>query len=121
MVFIENNVSYKLVGFGTIRIKMFDRVVRTFINVRHVSELKKNLISLCTLESIFCSFKAEGGTLGVCKGTLIVMKGKKTSGLYSLQGSTVTSATTLSLMSDSKVTRLWHMWLRHISEKELSK
>jgi hypothetical protein len=33
-----------LVGVGTVRIKMYDGVVRT-CSVRHVPELRKNLIS----------------------------------------------------------------------------
>ena len=72
-----NNVAYEVVGIGTIKIKMFDRIVRTLTDVRLVLELKKNLISLSTLNSINRGFKAEGGALRVCKGALVVMKEKK--------------------------------------------
>ena len=37
-------------GVGTIRVRMFDGVVRTLSNVKYVLELKKNLISLDYLE-----------------------------------------------------------------------
>lgn len=110
-----------MVGIGTIRIKMFDGVVRTLTNIKHVPELKKNLISLGMLDSIRCSFKAEGGAMRVSKGALVVMKGKKTSSLYILQGSMVTGAVVVSSMFDSNGTRLWHMRLEHISERGLSK
>lgn len=49
-VFMGNNSTCKIVGVGTIRIKMYDGVVRTLIGVRHNPNLKKNLISLGTLQ-----------------------------------------------------------------------
>jgi hypothetical protein len=52
IVFMGNNVSCKTDGIGSIKIKMFDGVVRTLIEVRHVPELKKNLISLGVLDSM---------------------------------------------------------------------
>ena len=43
-VFLENNKSYKVVGVGTIRIKIYNGVIRTLTNVRHVPYLKKKSI-----------------------------------------------------------------------------
>ena len=45
IVYMGNNVTCKTVGIGSIRIKMYDGIVRTLTNVRHVPELRKNLIS----------------------------------------------------------------------------
>ncbi|RVW44318.1 Retrovirus-related Pol polyprotein from transposon TNT 1-94 [Vitis vinifera] len=42
-----------------------------------------------TLDSNRCTYKAKGGVLRISKGALVVMKGKKINGLYTLQGSTV--------------------------------
>ncbi|RVX05834.1 Retrovirus-related Pol polyprotein from transposon TNT 1-94 [Vitis vinifera] len=42
-----------------------------------------------TLDSNGCTYKAEGGVLRISKGALVVMKGKKINGLYTLKGSTV--------------------------------
>ncbi|KAG8474295.1 hypothetical protein CXB51_034132 [Gossypium anomalum] len=50
VVLIGNNASCKIVGVGTIKVKTFDGVVRTLSEVRHVPELKRNLISLSTLD-----------------------------------------------------------------------
>ena len=36
----------KMARVGTIRMRMYDGVIHTLSNVNHVSELKKNLISL---------------------------------------------------------------------------
>ena len=50
-----------------------------------------------------------------------MMKGKKVNTLYILQGSTVTSDVAVSMSEDLDLdtTRLWHMWLRHMSERGL--
>ncbi|GJR45460.1 retrovirus-related pol polyprotein from transposon TNT 1-94 [Tanacetum coccineum] len=45
-VLMGNDAPCKVVGIGTIQIKMFDGTVRTLKDVRHVPELKKKSISL---------------------------------------------------------------------------
>ena len=49
-VLMGNNSSCKIVGIETVKIKMFDSIVRTFTNVKHVTDLKRKLISLSTLD-----------------------------------------------------------------------
>lgn len=44
-----NNASYKIVCIRLVRNKMFAGIVRMLSNVRHVPDLKQNLISLSTL------------------------------------------------------------------------
>ncbi|KAL5857001.1 hypothetical protein ACOSQ3_004459 [Xanthoceras sorbifolium] len=58
----------------------------------------------------------------VAKGSLIVMKAEKIGKLYILKGSIVTDAAAVSTssLSDSDVTKLWHMRLGHMSERGLS-
>ncbi|KAG8481529.1 hypothetical protein CXB51_026324 [Gossypium anomalum] len=91
VVLMGNNASCKIAGVGTIKVKMFDGVVRTLSDVRYVPELKRNLISLSTLDSKGYRYTAESGVLKISKGSLVVMKGqRKTAKLYVLQGSTVT-------------------------------
>ncbi|KAG8503721.1 hypothetical protein CXB51_001724 [Gossypium anomalum] len=127
VVLMGNNASCKIAGVGTIKVKMFDGVVRTFSDVRHVSELKRNLISLSTLDSKGYRYTAESGVLKISKGSLVVMKRqRKIAKLYVLQGSTVTrdAAVASSSLSDDDITKLWHMRLEHMSENgmvELSK
>ena len=53
---------------------MFDGVVRTLCDVRHVPKVEKNLISLDTLNSNSYGYKSEGGVMKVTKGTIVVMK-----------------------------------------------
>jgi hypothetical protein len=44
VVLMGNVVSCKTIGIGIIRIKMFEGIVRTLIDVMHILELKNNLI-----------------------------------------------------------------------------
>ncbi|KAK3038286.1 hypothetical protein RJ639_029874 [Escallonia herrerae] len=118
-VLMGNNVTCKVVGIGSIQIRMHDGIVRTLTDVRHVPELRKNLISLGMLDSNGCSYRATGGVMRIMKGALVVMKGLKQNSLYLLQGSTVIGAAAVASSSDidSDTTKLWHMRLGHMSER----
>ena len=75
VVLMRNNASCKIAGIGTVIIKMFDGVVRTLGDVRHVLNLKRNLILLSILDSKWYKHTSEGGVLKVSKGVLVVVKG----------------------------------------------
>ena len=60
-ILMGSDVSCKVAGIGNIRIKMFDGVVRTLCDVRHVLDLQKNLISLGTLNYNEFSYKSTSG------------------------------------------------------------
>ena len=53
-VLMGNDHACEIVGVGTVRIKMHDGVVRTLTGVRHIPDLRKNLISLGSLDSNGC-------------------------------------------------------------------
>ena len=90
VVHMGNNAQYNVTGISTLKIKNHDGVARTLSNVRHVPDLKRNLISLGTLESKGCKYSVEGGVLKVSKGGRILLKGLRQEGLYVLQASTMT-------------------------------
>ena len=50
-ILMGNKASCKVASIGTGHIKMFDGVVCTLYEVRHVLDLKRNLISLSTLDA----------------------------------------------------------------------
>lgn len=118
-VLMGNNVPCKVIGKGTVQIKMHDGIVRVLTDVRHVPDLKKNLISLGTLESMGCKYTAEGGVLKVLRNALVVMKACRSGRLYILQGSTIIGTAAVST-TELNTTKLWHMRLGHMSEKGLS-
>ncbi|CAN1182465.1 Retrovirus-related Pol polyprotein from transposon TNT 1-94 [Linum perenne] len=126
-ILMGDNSSCKVAEIGSVQIKMFDGAVRTLTDVRHIPDLKRNLISLSTLDSKGYKYTGEGGVLKVSTGSLVVMKGDmKAANLYHLRGSTVAgkAATISNSLSDSDATNFWHMRFGHMSEAgmtELSK
>ena len=85
-----NDVSCKVIRIGIVRVKMFDGVVRTLSDVRHILESRKNLISLETLDSHGYCYKSEGGLMKTRKGVMVVMKGNKlSSNIYRLLGTMI--------------------------------
>ena len=86
-----NNATCKVASSATVHIKMFNGVVRTLSDIRHVPDLKRNLISLSTLDAKGYKYTGEGGVLKISKGALVVMKGhQKTTMLYVQQGYIIT-------------------------------
>ena len=66
-ILMGSDVSCKVAGIGNIRIKMFDGVVRALCDVRHIPDLRKNLISLGTLDCNGFSNKSTSGVMKVSK------------------------------------------------------
>jgi len=121
-VLMGNNMTCKVVGIGTVRIKMYDGVVRTLSDVLHMPDLKKNLLSLGIFDSQGYKYTSEGGVLTISKGALVFIKGKMVNGFYMLQGNTIVGFAAISSSSDSDSdnTYLWHMRLGHMSEAGMS-
>ena len=112
-----NDASCRVIGMGNIKVKMFDSVIRMWCDVRHVPDLRKDLISLGTLDSNGFSYKYANGVMKLSKGVLTVMKGQKLAGnIYKLMVTTIVGgAATVEPELDS--TALWHMRLGHIGER----
>ncbi|KAE8721016.1 hypothetical protein F3Y22_tig00017599pilonHSYRG00003 [Hibiscus syriacus] len=88
-VYLGEDQCCNIVGIGDIRIKMYDGSFRTLCGVRHIPDLKKNLISFGTLHKNDFIPKADEyrETIRIVKGAFTVMKGKMTAGnIYRLLG-----------------------------------
>ena len=83
-VLLGNNNPCKVICMSSMRIKTHDGLEMILSNVRHVLELKQNLISLGMLDDYGFSWKGEKVILKVFKGSLMVMKGVKDNGIYFL-------------------------------------
>ena len=81
-----DNSPCKIEGIGSIRIKMFDGIIRTLTDVRYIPKMKRNLISMSALDAKGYKYSGGDSVLKVTKGSLIVMKGdlSSTNGLYYL-------------------------------------
>ena len=118
-VLLGNNISCSVVGIGTVAINMFDGMTRTLKEVRHVLDLKRNLISLGTLDESGYIFKAENGKLTISKCVMVVMKGQKRNGLHILEGHTLKGLVGSVLRIETDKTILWHRRLDHLSDRGL--
>jgi hypothetical protein len=112
-----NDTTCTIIGMGTIKIKMSDGVVRTLEKVRHIPDMRKNLISLGTLDSKGYNYKSENRIIKVSKGAMVVMTGQKiSSNVYKLLGNTILGGVAAVAESEDDDTLLWHMRLGHMSE-----
>ncbi|KAL0355895.1 UNVERIFIED_CONTAM: Retrovirus-related Pol polyprotein from transposon TNT 1-94 [Sesamum radiatum] len=121
-VYLGDDRCCNIAGVGDVRIKMYDGTVRTLCDVRHISDLKKNLISLGTLHKNGFIPKADEDreTIRIVKGALTVMKGKITTrNIYKLLASTIVGVVH-SVDSCNDKTKLWYMRLGHLSERGMT-
>ena len=102
-----NDHELKIIGTGSIQMKMYDGTFRTIHDVPHVEGLKKNLLSVGQLDDLGCKVEVENGTLKVIRGALVLMKGEKIAAkLYMLRGETLleSEASVASSSSSEKAT-----------------
>ena len=118
-VIMGNDHKCKVAGIGTIAIKNSDGTIKTLENVRHIPDLKRNLISLGTLDDEGYEYKSGRGTMRITKGSLLVMKGIKRHGLYFLNGETIPPAQAATVSKNKEDSKLWHARMGHISEQGL--
>jgi hypothetical protein len=117
---IDDGIVYmQAVGIGSIRIKMFDGSIKILTDVRHVPELRKNLISLGVLYDGGYKSIVQGGVMKFYKGILLVMKEKKVGNMFLLEGRTELDHATTVSEYDGDIFRLWHQRLGHMSERGL--
>jgi len=120
-VFMGNGHALEVIGVGIVKIKMYDGIVRIIQEVRHVKDLKKNLLSVGQLDNLGCKIHTEGGILKVVRGNLVVMKAEKImANLYVLMAYTLQeSNATLASMNQEEAVMMWHRRLGHMSERGL--
>ncbi|GJS48326.1 retrovirus-related pol polyprotein from transposon TNT 1-94 [Tanacetum coccineum] len=110
-------------GIGSVRLQNKDETIVTLKGVRYSPKLKKNLISVSTLESKGFEVRAKDGVMKIISGVLVVMKGiRKINNTYHYKGRTVVG--TVAAVTDgdrnSEAVKLWHMRLGHAGEKSLN-
>lgn len=121
-VFMGDDHALEIAGIGTIKLKMYDGIVRSIQEVRHVKGLKKNLLSLGQLDNNGCKTYVQDGIMKIVKGALVVMKAEKlAANLFMLKGETQQEGESSIASSNStdKLTMLWHRKLGHMSERGL--
>lgn len=118
-VVMGNNQQCMVRGICNVKLQLDDGSVKLLKAIRFVPELKRNLISLGTLDSDGYHYKSENGILRVFKNDSLKLIGKLCSGLYVLQGKTLLGEVN-TIEQQNKEGSLWHKRLAHISERRLS-
>ncbi|XP_068653869.1 uncharacterized protein [Aristolochia californica] len=85
-VYLADGEALNVVGMGDIDIAFPNKNKWTLQKVRHIFELKKNLISVGQLDDCSHSVVFSDSTWKVTKGTLVLARGKKNGTLYSTTG-----------------------------------
>ena len=121
---LENDYPCRVVGIESIRMRMFDGMVRTLTNVKHVSDSKKNLMSLGYLErsSYSLSSCARSGVLNISNGAMVVMRGRSIeNNFYRMEGYMVTeeSDAAAAVQDQQRTHRLWNYCLGHMTRPAL--
>ena len=70
---------------------MFDDVVRTVANVKHVSKLRRCLISLGVLDTLGCAVFVKNDTISVVRDASTIIKSQKVKNLFMLTGEPIIS------------------------------
>jgi hypothetical protein len=113
-VHLGDDAPCKIVGMGKVKIKQRNGNQWLLKEVRHVPDLRKNLISTWKLASEGCISIFIDKMWKVIKGSLVIAKGEKVGTLYLCTGNTDSS---ISLASTGVDTALWHHRLGHMREK----
>jgi hypothetical protein len=113
-VHLGDDAPCKIVGMRKVKIKQHNGNQWLLKEVRHVLDLRKNIISIGQLESEGCISIFTDKMWKVIKGSLVIAKGEKVGTLYLCTGNTDSS---ISLASIGVDTTLWHHRIEHMSEK----
>ncbi|WVY90442.1 hypothetical protein V8G54_035956 [Vigna mungo] len=111
-----NHVTSKIVGIGEVTLTTENGTRLVLKEVRHVPEMRLNLISVGKLDDAGMNNQFSDGKWKLCRGSMIVARGKKEGSLYCMQGKTYKGETNVT-QEESK--ELWHKRLGHMSEKGL--
>ena len=77
IVYMGNNHSCSVQGIGDISLNLHDNKIRMLTGVRYVPRLKRNLISLGTLNELSLSYKAKNGLMYVFKNDDLILTSTK--------------------------------------------
>ncbi|KAD5318290.1 hypothetical protein E3N88_18236 [Mikania micrantha] len=113
-----NSGLSKIVGVGDICLKFDTGMELVLHNVKHVPDIRLNLISAGTLDEDGYHNSFGDGNWKLTHGSLIVARGKRASKLYMTH--LKISKDSVHSLVNTDMTDLWHKRLGHMSEKGMS-
>ena len=112
-VYLVDGSALDVMGMGDVRILLPNESVWLLEKVRHIPDLRRNLISIGRLDDEGHAILFVGGTWKVTKGARVLARGKKTGTLYM----TSSRREIIVVVEVSTGTSLWHCRLGHTSGK----
>lgn len=113
-VTVGNGMKCDIIGKGDISLKMSNGSQLTLKEVRHIPDLKRNLISAGMLDRDGYHVIFGSNQWKVTKGSSVIAKGQKGESLYTFSGSCNGTMTLVAAEEGSST--LWHRRLGHLSE-----
>ena len=80
-----DGLACKIIDTGKINVTCGNGMVRALKEVRYVSEVRYNLISIRMLDEEGRMLQVQQGVVTVSQGDMIILKGEKCGGLYKLK------------------------------------
>ena len=112
-MYLADGSALDVEGMGDVQILLPNGSVWLLEKVRHIPDLRRNLISVGQLDDEGHAILFVGGTWKVTKGARILAREKKTGTLYM----TSSPRDIIAVADASTNTSLWHRRLGHMSEK----
>ncbi|GJX10003.1 retrovirus-related pol polyprotein from transposon TNT 1-94 [Tanacetum coccineum] len=117
---LGDNTECKIRGIGKVRVQLKDGSSFVLHNVRYIPELKRNLISLGTLEKEGYTIKLQSGKVKVINGFRVILSGiRRDNCVYSLDGHAMAGELNASVEEKDSLAQVWHKRLGHMSKAGL--
>nr|GEV60635.1 zinc finger, CCHC-type [Tanacetum cinerariifolium] len=117
---LGDNRECKIRGIGKVRVQLRDESSFVLHNVRYISELKRNLISLGTLKKEGYTVKLQSGKIKVINGSRVILfEIRRDNCVYTLDGNAMEGELNDSVDEKDSLAQVWDKRLGHISEAGL--
>nr|GEV79379.1 zinc finger, CCHC-type [Tanacetum cinerariifolium] len=117
---LGGNREYKIRGIGKVRVQLKDGSSFVLHNARYIPKLKRNMISLGTLEKKGYTVKLHSGKVKVINGYRVILSGiRRDNCVYSLDGHAMADELNASVEEKDSLAQFWYKRLGHVSEAGL--
>ena len=112
-MFLRDDESYDIVGKGEVMVSLSNGSKLKLRNVKHIPQLKRNLISIGQLADREIKITFDGDVCKITKGAIVMAHDKKEGTFYMTSGFRALILVASSVLDAG----VWHQRLEHMSEK----